>query len=163
MKMLASISLVKKKYCPNTHTIPPPPPSHPLPTKTTYSKVDAGDAIHDNDVGVSQLGEAEACPNTPPPPPPPPPHQTKITYSEVDAGDAIHDNEDVGVGQLGEAEVQPHRKHEDQKLQVEVEGGPGGGLVLRHRGDDGDVVLGIGRVQQGVETSSPGRDFLQSS
>ena len=44
-------------------------------------------------------------------------------------------------------------------LQVKVEGTPGGGLMLRHRGDDGDVVLGVGRIQEGVETSSPGRDL----
>ena len=37
----------------------------------------------------------------------------------------------------------PTWKHEDQQLQVEVEGGPGGGLVLGHGGNDGDVVLGV--------------------
>lgn len=31
--------------------------------------------------------------------------------------------------------------------------------MLRYRGDDGDVVLGIGRVQQGIETTSPRRDL----
>jgi hypothetical protein len=44
------------------------------------------------------------------------------THSKVDAGDAIHDNEDVGVSELGEAEVQAHREHEHQQLQVKVEG-----------------------------------------
>ena len=50
-------------------------------------------------------------------------------------------------------------EHEDQQLQVKVVGGPGGGLVLRDRGDDGDVVLGVGGVQQGVEATRPWRDL----
>ena len=49
------------------------------------------------------------------------------------------------------------KKHED--LEVEVEGGPGGGLMLTDRGDDGDVVLGVGWVQERVEPSGPGRDL----
>ena len=51
------------------------------------------------------------------------------------------------------------REHEDQQLQVKVVGGPGGGLVLRDRGDDGDVVLGVGGVEQRVEAARPGRDL----
>lgn len=50
-------------------------------------------------------------------------------------------------------------KHENQQLQVKIVGGPGGGLVLRDGGDDGDVVFGIRGVQQGVETTSPRRYF----
>lgn len=50
-------------------------------------------------------------------------------------------------------------EHEDEELEVEVVGGPGGGLVLGDGGDDWDVVLRIGRVQQGVETSRPRGDF----
>ena len=34
--------------------------------------------------------------------------------------------------------------------------------MLRYRCDDGDVVLGIAGVQQGVETSSPGGDLAGS-
>ena len=41
----------------------------------------------------------------------------------------------------------PTGEHEDMQLQVEVEGGPGGRLMLTDTGDDGDVVLGIGWVQ----------------
>ena len=32
--------------------------------------------------------------------------------------------------------------------------------MFRYGGDDGDVVLGVGGVQQGVETAGPGWDFL---
>ena len=32
--------------------------------------------------------------------------------------------------------------------------------MFRYGGDDGDVVLGVRGVQQGVETAGPGRDFL---
>lgn len=31
--------------------------------------------------------------------------------------------------------------------------------MLRDRGDDGDIVLGIGGIQQRVETTSPWRDL----
>ena len=48
-----------------------------------------------------------------------------MTHSKVDGCDAVHDDEDVGVGQLGEAEVQAHREHEHQQLQVKVERRPG--------------------------------------
>lgn len=50
-------------------------------------------------------------------------------------------------------------EHEDQQLEVKVVWGPGCGLMLRDRGNDRDVVLGIGGVQQGVETTSPWRDL----
>lgn len=50
-------------------------------------------------------------------------------------------------------------KHEDQQLKVKVVRGPGGGLVLRDWGNDGDVVLGIRRIQQRVETPSPWRNL----
>lgn len=50
-------------------------------------------------------------------------------------------------------------EHEDQQLEVKVVRGPSRGLVLRDRGNDGYVVLGIGGVQQGVETTSPWRDL----
>ena len=47
LKMVALVNSIKQKYR------PPTPP-------TTYSKVYAGDAIHnDEDVGIGQLGEAE--------------------------------------------------------------------------------------------------------
>ena len=50
-------------------------------------------------------------------------------------------------------------KHEDQKLEVKVERGPCGGLMLTDRGNDGNVVLGIGRVEEGVEPTSPRGDL----
>ena len=82
-----------------------------------------------------------------------------ISYRKVDTGHAIHDDEDVRIGELGKAVVQADREHKHQHLQVEVEGGPGGRLMFRDRGDDRDVVLGIGGVQQGVEAAGPGRDL----
>lgn len=52
------------------------------------------------------------------------------THCKVDAGDPIHDDKDVGISQLSETEVQTHWEHEDKKLKVEVEGGPGCWLML---------------------------------
>jgi hypothetical protein len=55
------------------------------------------------------------------------------------------------------------RKHEDQHLQVEVEGAPGRRLMLGHRGDDWDIVLGVGRIEQRVETTGPRSDLCNSA
>ena len=48
---------------------------------------------------------------------------------------------------------------EDKHLQIKVEGAPCCGLMLRHRGDDGDVVLGVAGIQEGVETAGPWGDL----
>ncbi len=50
-------------------------------------------------------------------------------------------------------------KHEDQELEVKVEGRPCCGLMLTDGSNDWDIVLGIGGVQQGVESASPRRNF----
>lgn len=39
-------------------------------------------------------------------------------------------------------------EHEDKKLQVKIVRRPGRGLMLGHRGNDGDVVLGVRGIQQ---------------
>ena len=49
------------------------------------------------------------------------------------------------------------KKHQD--LEVKVEGGPGGRLVLTDGGNDGDIVLSIGWIQERVEPPSPRRDL----
>ena len=41
---------------------------------------------------------------------------------------------------------QANRKDTDQDVKVEEEGEPGGGLVLAHTGNDGDVDLGVACV-----------------
>ena len=52
-------------------------------------------------------------------------------------------------------------EHEDQQLEVKVERGPGSRLVLTDGGDDGDVVLGIGRIEKGVEPTRPRGDLWE--
>ena len=49
------------------------------------------------------------------------------------------------------------------QLEVKVERGPGGRLVLADGGDDGNVVLGIGRVEEGVEPAGPGGDLWEKA
>ena len=49
--------------------------------------------------------------------------------------------------EFGEAVVETGREEKGEDLEIKVEGGPGGGLVLGHGGDDRNVVLGIGGVQ----------------
>ena len=54
-----------------------------------------------------------------------------------------------------EAVVETHGDEDHQVLQVEEVGGPGGGLMLTYRGDDGDVLLGVGGVEKGHGTTTP--------
>ena len=63
------------------------------------------------------------------------------------------------VGEPGEAVVEAGGEEESEDLQVEVEGRPRRGLVFGDGGDDGDVVLGVRGVEQGVEAAGPGGDF----
>lgn len=64
---------------------------------------------------------------------------------------------------VGKIYIKLTREEEHQDLQIKVERTPCGGLMLRDGGNDGDVILGIGGIQKGVETASPGRDLAQSS
>ena len=73
------------------------------------------------------------------------------SYRKINRGDSVEDDEDVVVGEVLEAVVHSGGEEEGEDLQVEVEGGPRGRLVLRDGGDDRDVVLGVGGVQEGVE------------
>lgn len=51
--------------------------------------------------------------------------------------------EDALVVDVLDAEPEACREGADQDVQVKEEGHPGGGLVLGHRRDDGDVDLGV--------------------
>ena len=83
------------------------------------------------------------------------------THCKVNTENTIEYDEDVLISEVFEAVVEAHGEEEHHQLEVEVEGGPGGGLVLRHGGDDGDVVLGVRGVQQRVEPARPGGYFAQ--
>lgn len=86
-----------------------------------------------------------------------------FTYCKVDACNSIHDDKDVGICEFIEAVVQPNRKHKHHQLQVKVEWWPRCWLMFRHRGNDGNVVLGVRWIQQGVKSASPRRDFTSES
>jgi hypothetical protein len=47
-------------------------------------------------------------------------------------------------------------------LQVEKERTPTGRLMLAYRGNNRNVVLGVGGIQERVEASSPWRDFFKT-
>ena len=85
--------------------------------------------------------------------------QKIATYRKVNTGDSIHDDEDISIGKLAEAIVQADGKHEHVELKVKVERTPSGRLMFWNWCDDGDVVLGIRWIQQGVETASPWGDL----
>lgn len=48
-----------------------------------------------------------------------------------------------------DTEPEACREGAHQDVEVEEEGDPGGGLVLRHRGDDGDVDLRVAAHREG--------------
>ena len=73
------------------------------------------------------------------------------SYRKINGCDSVEDDEDVVVCEVLEAVVHSGGEEEGEDLEVEVEGGPRGRLVLRHGGDDRDVVLGVGGVQERVE------------
>ena len=64
------------------------------------------------------------------------------THGKIDAENTVQDDEDIGIVEVLEAVIKADREHEDHEVQVEVEGGPSRGLVLRDGRDDGNVVLG---------------------
>ena len=67
---------------------------------------------------------------------------------EVDSSHAVQDEEEGGICEGAKAgdEAQGGQQHQDVHI-CEV-GVPGGGLVLTHTGDDGNVLGGIGWIQQ---------------
>ena len=53
----------------------------------------------------------------------------------------------------------PTWKEKDEHLKIKVERAPCGRLMLRHRSNYWNVVLGVRRIKQRVEPPSPRRDF----
>ena len=85
-------------------------------------------------------------------------HQTDHDAGKVAAKQGVDHDEDVLVPQVLEAEVDTGREQPDEKVEVKEEGGPGSGLMLRNRRDDGDMDLGIARIPEGIETAAPRGD-----
>lgn len=103
-------------------------------------EVHAGNTIHnDKDPGIRQITETVVKTNW---------KERKHTVTIRQ-----HDDVTIGLGRFLEATLA--WKHEDEQLQVKIVGGPGGRLMLRDRGNDGNVVFCIGGVKQGVETARP--------
>ena len=80
---------------------------------------------------------------------------------KVDWCDSIEDDENVVVVEPGEAIVESGREEEGEDLEIKVEWRPGRGLMLRHGGNDGNVVLGTAGVQQGIEATGPRSDLAR--
>lgn len=60
------------------------------------------------------------------------------------------------IGELLEAEIDTNREEEDEHVEIEEEGWPGGRLMLRDGSDDGDVNLGVSCIPERVEATAPG-------
>lgn len=65
-------------------------------------------------------------------------HQPNHDTGKVRTQHSINDDKHVFVTKFPETEVDAGGEEEDEHLQVEKEGWPGGRLVFRDRGDDGD-------------------------
>lgn len=83
-------------------------------------------------------------------------HETNHDTGEVAAKQGVNNDENMLIGQLLVAQINASGQEPDEHVEIEEEGGPCCGLMLRDRGDDGDVNLGVSRVPQGVESTTPG-------
>lgn len=82
-------------------------------------------------------------------------HQADHNTSEIASHNAIDDNKDVLILEGAETHVDTGREEPYQHLQVKVKGRPGGGLMLRDRGNDRNVDLGVSSIPQGVKATRP--------
>ena len=74
-------------------------------------------------------------------------HETDHNAGEVGREDSIQTEEEFSIGYLVvQTEVESDWDKDHQILQVEEVAAPWGRLMLRHWGDDGDVLLGIGWI-----------------
>ena len=107
-------------------------------------------------------------------------HQPDHDPGEIRAEDGVDDDKEVFIPEFPEAEEDSGGEEEDEHLEVEEEGRPGGGLMLRDRGDDGNcrvhiasatnchlsssnfeeltVNLGVTGIPQRVKPPGPRRD-----
>lgn len=88
-------------------------------------------------------------------------HETHHDTSEVAAEQGVYNNEDMLILQIAEAEVDTSGEQPDEHVQVEEEGGPGGGLMLRNGCDDGNVDLGVACIPERVESTTPRRNVSE--
>lgn len=88
-------------------------------------------------------------------------HETDHDAREVPGDGTVDDEEDDAIAHLLEEEVYAHRRQRDDDLEVQEEGGPGGGLMLTHRCNDGNVLGGVGRVEQGQRAPGPAGDAMR--
>jgi hypothetical protein len=79
-------------------------------------------------------------------------------YRKVNTRCSIENREHSSIVELLETVVETGRNQEHQKVQIKEERRPGGGLMLGHRGNDWNMNLGVGRVEQRVESTGEWRD-----
>lgn len=85
-------------------------------------------------------------------------HETNHDSREVPRDRAVENQEDVAVADLLEEEVDADGSQRHHDLEIEEEGGPCGGLMLRDRCDNGNVLRGVGGVQKREGTARPASD-----
>ena len=85
-------------------------------------------------------------------------HEAYHDAGEVGGHECVDDDEDVLVAQRAKAHEDARGEEEDEHLLVHEERRPGGRLVLGHGRDDGDVLLRVAGVPEGVEAARPRGD-----
>mmetsp|Transcript_41469 Transcript_41469/g.71933 ORF Transcript_41469/g.71933 Transcript_41469/m.71933 type:complete len:461 (-) Transcript_41469:228-1610(-) len=82
-------------------------------------------------------------------------HETYHHTSEVPGQCAVENNKHTTVSDVTEQREETHGREGHEDVEIEEERGPGGWLMLRHRGNDGEVLGGVGRVKQGQRAARP--------
>lgn len=90
-------------------------------------------------------------------------HEADHDTGKIAAKESVNNNEDMLVSEVLEAQVDTCREEPDKEVEVEEERRPSGRLVLRDRGDDGNMNLGVASVPERVESTAPGSNVSQSS
>lgn len=85
-------------------------------------------------------------------------HQTNHNTGEVPGDSTVEDEEDVTIRHLLEEKVNTHGSERDHDVKIQEEGSPGGGLVFGDRGNDGNVLGGVGGIEEGKGTTRPTSD-----
>ena len=84
-------------------------------------------------------------------------HQPNHDSRKIPRDGAVQNHKDFSVSEVVEQEVQTHRGKGDHDVKVKEKACPRSRLVLRHGSDDRDVLLSVGRVEQGKRAASPSK------
>lgn len=83
-------------------------------------------------------------------------HETDHDTGKVAGEERVDDNKDMLIPEVLEAHVNTRGEEPNEEVEIKEERWPGGRLVLRDGGNDGNVNLGVAGIPQRVESTVPG-------